>query len=165
MDKNAIPTTKGWDEETFFWYSDAHGWALVNRNQPGVDKSWNQYQVLDMSTFGDIKNLIELQNYLREQWDITLGFNQQRKGQTYASSQSGATTQAIFQSNLVTDLVFLGFEDFYETELAGLLDLSKFLNIDGVKGLYNGTMYDRELINIDPVAYCNSELDIGRAHV
>jgi hypothetical protein len=160
MDKNAIPTTKGWDEERFFWYSEAHGWALVNRNQPGVDKSWNQYTVLDMSTFGDIKNLIELQNYLREQWDITLGFNQQRKGQTYASSQSGATSQAIFQSNLVTDLVFLGFEDFYETELAGLLDLSKFLNIDGVKGLYNGTMYDRELINIDPVAYCNSELGL-----
>lgn len=160
MDINAIPKTKGWDEEKFFWYSEAHGWALVNRSQPGVDKSWNQYTVLDMSTFRDIKDLIELQNYLREQWDITLGFTQQRKGQTFPSSQSGATTQAIFQSNLVTDLVFLGFEDFFETELQGLLDLSKFLNVDGVKGLYNGTSYDKELINIDPVAYCNSELGV-----
>lgn len=160
IDKNTIPNKDGWDEEKFFWYADANGWALLNRNQPGVDKSWNQYQVLDLSLFKDIKELIELQNYFRNQWDITLGFNEQRKGQTMASSQSGATSQAIFQSNMVTDLLFLGFEDFVETELQGLLDLSKFLNIDGVKGLYNGTLYDQELINIDPVAYCSADLGI-----
>lgn len=160
MDKNTIPNSKGWDEEKFFWYAEAQGYALLNRNQPGVDRSWNQYTVLDMSTFKDIKELIELQNYLREQWDITLGFNAQRKAEVVGSAQSGATSQAIFQSNLVTDLLFLGFEDFIETDMQGLLDLSKFLNIDGTKGLYNGTMYDRELINIDPVAYCNSDMGV-----
>ena len=160
VDKNAIPNKDGWDEEKFFWYAEANGWGLLNRNQPGVDKSWNQYQVLDMSTFKDIKELIELQNYLRDQWDITLGFNNQRKGQTLASSQSGATSQAIFQSNIVTDLLFLGFEDFIETDLQGLLDLSKFLNVNGVKGLYNGTLYDQELLNIDPIAYCSADFGI-----
>lgn len=160
IDKNAIPATKGWDEEKFFWHAEATGYALLNRNQPGVDKGWNQYSVQDMSTFGDIKNLIELQNYLREQWDITLGFNDQRKGQVAGSAQSGATNLATFQSNLVTDLLFLGYEDFIESDLQGLLDLSKFLNIDGVKGLYNGTIYDRELINIDPIAYCNADMGI-----
>lgn len=160
IDKNAIPTNKGWDEEKFFWYSDTMGWGLLNRNQPGVDKSWNQYQTLDLSTFKDIKELIDIQNWIRQQWDLVTGFNDQRRGQTQASSQSGTTSQAIFQSNLVTDLLFLGFEDFMETELQGLLDLSKFLNVDGMKGLYNGTIYDRELINIDPVAYCNADLGI-----
>lgn len=160
IDKNAIPNNKGWDEEKFFWYSEATGWGVLNRNQPGVDKSWNQYQTLDMSTFKDIRELIELQNYLREQWDITIGFNPQRKGQVAASSQSGATSQAVFNSNLVTDLLFLGFEDFFETELQGLIDLSKFLNIEGVKGLYNGSLYDRELIDIDPVSYCSADFGI-----
>jgi hypothetical protein len=160
IDKNAIPNTKGWDEEKFFWYAEAQGYALLNRNQAGVDKGWNQYQVLDMSTFRDIKELIDIQNWIREQWDITLGFNQQRKGQVTSSTQSGAMEQATFQSNLVTDLLFLGFEDFMESDLQGLMDLSKFLNIDGVKGVYNGSMYDRELINIDPVAYCNADLGI-----
>lgn len=160
IDKNAIPSTKGWDEERFFWYAEANSWAVLNRNQAGADKSWNQYQTLDMSTFKDIKELIEIQNYLREQWDLTTGFSAQRRGQTAASSQSGATAQAVFQSNLVTDLVFLGFEDFIEVELQGLLDLSKFLNIEGVKGIYNGSSYDHELINIDPVAYCNADMGI-----
>lgn len=160
IDKNAIPNTKGWDEEKFFWYAEAQGYALLNRNQAGVDKGWNQYQVLDMSTFRDIKELIEIQNWIREQWDITLGFNNQRKAQVTGSAQSGATNQAIFQSNLVTDLLFLGFEDFMESDLQGLLDLSKFLNVDGVKGMYNGTIYDRELINIDPVAYCNADFGL-----
>lgn len=160
IDKNAIPSTKGWDEEKFFWYSEATGWGLLNRNQPGVDRSWNQYQTLDMSTFGDIKELIELQNYFRSQWDITLGFSPQRKAEVSASSQSGATNQAIFQSNLVTDLLFLGFEDFLEVDMQGLLDLSKFLNINGVKGIYNGSLYDQELINIDPVSYCNADMGI-----
>lgn len=160
MDKNAIPNTKGWDEEKFFWYSEAQGYMLLNRNQAGVDKSFNQYQVLDMSTFRDIKELIEIQNWIREQWDITLGFNAQRKAQVTGSAQPGTTSQAIFQSNLVTDLLFLGFEDFIESDLQGLMDLSKFLNINGVKGMYNGNMYDKELINIDPVAYCNADFGI-----
>lgn len=160
IDKNAIPNTKGWDDEKFFWYADTMGYGLLNRNQPGVDKSWNQYQVLDMSTFRDIKELIDIQDYIRDQWDRTTGFNDQRRGQTQASSQSGTTSQAIFQSNLVTDLLFLGFEDFMETELQGLMDLSKFLNVEGVKGLYNGSLYDRELIAIDPVSYCNADFGI-----
>ena len=160
VDKNAIPNSKGWDEEKFFWYAEANGWGLLNRNQPGVDKSWNQYQVLDMSTFRDIKELIEIQNYLRDQWDITLGFNAQRKGQVMASSQSGATAQATFQSNIVTDLLFLGFEDFMESDLQGLVDLSRFLNVNGTKGLYNGTIYDQEILNIDPNSYCSADLGI-----
>lgn len=160
IDKNAIPNKNGWDEEKFFWYSQASGWGLLNRNQPGVDKSWNQYTVLDLSTFKDIKELIELQNYIRGQWDLVTGFSDQRRGQVAASSQSGATSQAIFQNNLTTDLLFLGFEDFVETELQGLLDLSRLLNIDGVKGLYNGSTYDMELINIDPIPYCNADLGI-----
>lgn len=160
VDKNAIPNKDGWDEERFFWFAASNGWGLLNRNQPGVDKSWNQYQVLDMSTFKDIKELIELQNYCREQWDLITGFNDQRRGQTQASSQSGATSQAIFQSNLVTDLLFIGFEDFVETELQGMIDLSRFLNVDGVRRTYNGDMYDLELMDIDPIPYCNADLGV-----
>jgi hypothetical protein len=160
IDKNAIPNTKGWDEEKFFYYAEAQGYGLLNRNQPGVDKSWNQYTVLDMSTFKDIKELIEILDYCREQWDLTTGFSPQRRGQTTASTQSGAYSQSIFQSNLVTDLVFLGFEDFLETDMQGLIDLSKFLNVDGVKGVYNGSIYDYELLNIDPIAYCNADMGI-----
>lgn len=160
MDKNAIPNKNGWDEDKFFYYSEAMGWGLLNRNQPGVDKSLTVYQVVDLSLMKDIKEMIGLLDYFRQQWDITLGFNEQRKGQVQASSQSGATQSSVFQSNIVTDLMFLDFEDFIESDMQGLLDYSKFLNVDGKKGSLNGSVFDFELIDIDPIAYCSSELGV-----
>ena len=49
LDINAIPNNDDWDEEKFFYWAEANGFGLLNRNQIGVDKSWNQYQVLDLS--------------------------------------------------------------------------------------------------------------------
>lgn len=160
LDKNIIPNQKGWDEEKFFYYSDALGFGLIDRNQKGVDKSFNQYQVLDLSLMGDIKELIGLQNYFRDQWDRAIGFTEARRGQMSASTQSGAQAQALFQSNVVTDLIFLGFEDFVECEMQGMIDFSKFVNVEGVKGLMNSSMFDLYLLNIDPIPYCSAEFGI-----
>src|SRR5690606_15762096 len=60
LDKNVIPTKDGWDEDKFFYYSEALGWGLIDRTKIGVDKSFNQYQVLDLTLFDSIQQLIEL---------------------------------------------------------------------------------------------------------
>lgn len=160
IDKMAIPRDGDWDEEKFLYYSEALGYGLLNRNQVGVDKSWNQYQVLDLSLFDNIKQLIELQDYYRQLWDDVIGFNRQRKGQTYASDLVGVNERATFQSTMITDMIFNLFEEFTERELQGILDFSKFVNIDGVKALWNNDVNDLELLEIDPVKYCNAELGL-----
>ncbi len=160
IDQNAIPNEGDWDEEKFFYYSEALGYGLLNRNQIGVDKSWNQYQVLDMTLFDSISQLIELQGYFKQQWDDIIGINRQRKGQTYASDLVGVNERATFQSTVITDMIFNLFESFVERELQGLIDLSKFTNIKGQRKLWYSTEIGNELLEINPVDYCNAELGV-----
>lgn len=161
IDQNVIPNQGDWTEEKFFYYAESLGYALVNRNQIGVDKTFNQYQVLDMSLFDNIKQLIELQAHFKQEWDDVLGINRQRKGQTYASDLVGVTERATFQSTVITDMIFNLFEEYVETELQGIIDYSKFVNVDGVKAMYNNDMYETELLEIDPNTYCNADLGIS----
>lgn len=160
IDQAAIPNEGDWNEEKFFYYSEALGYGLLRRNQIGVDKSWNQYTVVDMTLFENIKQLIELQDHFKQQWDDVLGINRQRKGQTYASDLVGVNERATFQSTVITDMIFNLFEEFTEKELQGILDFSKFVNVDGVKGMYSNDVYGNELVDIDPNTYCNADLGI-----
>lgn len=160
IDQNAIPNEGDWDDEKFFYYSEAMGYGLLNRNQPGVDKTWNQYQVVDMSLFDQIKQLIDLLEYFKQQWDDIIGINRQRKGQTYSSDGQGVNERAAFQSTVITDMIFINFEEFQERELQGILDYAKFLTAKGKKGLYNDDMYGTTLMEIDPEDFPNEDLGV-----
>lgn len=160
IDQNAIPTDNGWDEEKFFYYAEALGYALIDRNQLGVDKGFNQYQVVDMSLFDSIKQLIELQQHFKQEWDDVLGINRQRKGQTYASDAVGNNERATFQSTVITDMIFNNYEEFLSRELQGLLDLSRFTNVSGVRKMWNDTELGNQILDIEPTQYSNAELGI-----
>lgn len=133
FDQNTIPKSMG--TEKFFYYAEALGYAALDRNQVGVDKSWNQYKVEDMSLFDQIEQLIKLQEYFKQQWDDVLGIARQRKGETYSSDGQGVNERAVFQSTVITDMIFIPFEEFQQRELQGLLDFSKFLTAKGDRSL------------------------------
>lgn len=160
MDVNTIPDNEEWDEEKTFYYAEALGYMLIDRNQTGVDKSWNQYSVLDLSLFDQIKQLIELQTYFKQQWDDIIGITRQRKGQTTASDGQGVNERSVFQSSVITDMIFIGFEEFVERDLQGILDLSKFLTAKGVYGTYNDDDYGTQLLEILPEDFMNEDLGV-----
>jgi hypothetical protein len=161
LDQNVIPRTPdGNDEEKFFYFTDALGYALINRNQIGVDKNYNQYQVLDMTLFDSIKQLIELQQHFKSEWDDLIGINRQRKGQTYASDLVGVNERATFQSTVITDMIFNLFEEFVERELQGVLDLTRFIAVDGIYKVWNETDLSTEILEIEPTEYCSADLGI-----
>lgn len=150
MDQATVPNSDGWDEEKFFYYAESMGYALLNRNQIGVDKSWNQYQVLDMSLFDSIKQLIDIQSYLKQQWDDIIGISRQRKGETMASDGEGVNERSVFQSTVITDMIFIGFEELIESDLQGLMDLGKFATANGMQGTYNADEYATAIFEILP---------------
>lgn len=160
LDKMAIPHKDGWNDEKALYYADAMGYMLLNRNQPGVDRSWNQYQVLDMSLWNDLKSLIELRDSFSREWDELLGINPQRKAQIQPSSPVGTTQAALAQSNVITGLLFTLFEEFMERELQGFLDYSKFLAVEGPGSAFNLSDFDRDLIEMDPASYSWSQLGL-----
>jgi hypothetical protein len=160
MDKNAIPKDKGWDEEKFFYYSYALGWGLLNRAQIGVDKSYNQYQVIDMSMYENIEQLISLQKWCVSEWDNLLGITFQRKGGTYASETATSNQASISQSSMITDMITSLFEEFIERDLQGMLDFSKFCNIEGTRRMYNRSDFTMGVLEIDPNKYAMAELGL-----
>lgn len=160
LDINTIPNTKGWDEEKFFYWSEANGFALLNRNQLGVDKGWNQYQVLDLSLFEHIANLIKIMDYVRLEWDQLVGFTPQRKGQTAASETASGIDAARYQSSVISERLFAGFDEFIRTERQGLLDLSKYTNLVGRKAVHYGDDMQGMMLNIDPARYVETTFNI-----
>lgn len=160
LDKNVIPRGAGWDEDRFFYYAEALGWGLVNRNQVGVDKSYNQYQVLDMTLYDSIKQLIELQQHIKDEWDEVLGISRQRKAETYASDTAEGNKAALFQSTVMTDMIFIGFEEFVARELQGILDLTRFTNLDGARQMYNLSELEMDIIDVDPEEYPMADLGV-----
>jgi len=165
FDVNAIPQKDGWDDEKFLYYADALGYMMLNRNQVGVDKSWNQYNVLDMSLFDQINQLIELRDSFKRDWDDLLGITAPRKGQAAPNLDGlGVQQNSLFQSSVITDMIFTLFEEFTERELQGFLDYSRFVNVDGVRAIYNEDEFDKQMLEIDPNSYCSAELGLFVRH-
>lgn len=160
IDQKAIPRSAGWTEERFFYHSEAKGYMVLDRSQQGVDKSWNQYHVLDMTMFEHIKQLIDLIEYLKQSWDDLLGIARQRKAQSMASDAVGNTQTAMIQSNIITDMIFYTFEEFIEEDLRGLLELNRVADAWGVKAEdWMVDDFDREMAQIDPVQASMEDLD------
>ncbi len=160
IDKNVIPNKPGWDEEKFLYYAESLGYMFIDRNQIGADKSFNQYSVLDMDLFQHIDQMLKLIATNKQEWDEVLGINNYRKGQTQASDAVGNVQQGVFQSPIMSEVVYTSFEDFLKRELKGLLDYSKFAWVDGKKKVYRSSDERLEILKIDPEDFCESEYDI-----
>lgn len=112
-----------------FTTSDALGYMMVNRNQVGVDRSFNQFQVLDMSLYEKIAQLITLQQQLKQDWDDLIGMSRQRKGEQHSSDLAGPSYQALQQSTVITETIFHFFEELVEADLQGILDITRIADI------------------------------------
>jgi hypothetical protein len=160
LDSNVIPRGDGWDEEKFFWYSEAQGYMLINRNQAGVDKSFNQYQALDLGMFDHIAELIKLLDFCKQQYDDQLGISGPRKGEMKSTDSATGTATSMNQSSIITEMIFTSFDQFVRTDLEGLLNCSQIANINGKKALYTGSDQRTEVLNINPDRYCYADLGL-----
>jgi len=161
IDKNAIPYThEGWDEEKFIYYAEAHGWGLLDRNQVGVDKSWNTYQVMDLSMFEHIKEIISIMEFCKSEWDSQLGISRQRKAETAPSDTVGGNQEAVFQSSVITEMIFQDFDRFRRTEIEGLINCSQIANRTGKRAAYTTDDARTQLLDINPDYYCYAELGV-----
>lgn len=160
IDKAVIPQDADWDEEKFFYYADSLGFALIDRSNRQADRSFNQYQVLDMRLYEDINNMIQLLEWIKQQCYDTVGFNQQRLGEIAASETATNATNAAYASAIITEDLFLKHEEFIKRELQGILDLSRLAYIDGYKSLTYSDDRRLQLININPEIHSYQDLAI-----
>lgn len=137
LDKGAIPYGDNWNEERFLYMMKAFGVALVDRNQPGADKSFNQYTTLQDSTMQDIAQLVQILDYLESRAKTIVGMSDSRLGQMTSSAQSGAVKAQQHESAMISEHFMLLFDKFVQEELNGLAELSKFVyDDDSDKGMF-----------------------------
>lgn len=160
LDQNVIPKKYGWDEEKFFYWAEATGFALIDRNQPGVDKNFNQYTVLDLGLYQHISSLIDIMNFVKQEWDDLLGITRQRKGDIKSSDSVRGTQAAINQSAVISEKVFSRYEEFVRTELQGLLDVSKLAWLDGFEAIHQGDDMRTSILSIDPAQYIETDYGV-----
>jgi hypothetical protein len=164
MEINAVPKKHGWDEEKFMYWADAAGYAFIDSTAEGKDgnriSGFNQYSVLDATLGVYIGQMFELLKMVKEEWEDTLGITRQRKGQTNSSDAVGVTERAVFQSSVMSEEIFRRFRSFEQRELQGLVDVSKIAWKEGKKGSFINSEYKQVSLNIDPIAYKESELGI-----
>ena len=161
MDKNTIPRKDGWTDAKFFQFAESKGWAAIDRSQVGADKSFNQYTVLDTSMYEYISHLMGVMEFAKEQADMQIGLSRQTKANITQQDSVSGTKAAIYQSSIITEMIFADFEKFKLRELKGLLNCSQIANIDGKKSLYTSSEGRAEILNINPEEYAYIELGIS----
>ncbi len=160
VDKNTIPYTKGWDEEKFFYYSEAQGYMVIDRNQTGVDKSFQGFQVMDASQFEHIKELINTMTFCKTENDEQFGISRQSKAKMAASDSGEQAEAAIYQTSVMTEMIFADFDTFVKREKQGLIDCSQIANRNGKNATYNRDDVGMSLLEINPDYYCYAELGV-----
>lgn len=158
-DKNTISDDEE-EQDKVFYYAEALGYLGLDRAADDVDRTWTGYTVHDMSLFQHIEQLIKIAQFYKDSWDELLGINRQRKGATNSSDGLGVTEEAIFRSSVISDIIFSGYDEFIESELQGMLDLSKFAWIDGKMGYYRNDDGRAELLAIDGEDHVNANMGV-----
>lgn len=160
IDKNVIPNKGGWTTEQFMYYAEALGYGIIDRSNPHVDKSFNQYAPLDMSTLQHVGELIEIAEYVKSMLHSMLGITPQRLGTVEERSTVGATDKSIYQSSIISEELFAKFDEFVQRELTGILDLSKLAWRNGKKAMFIGSDMRTQVLDIDPNNYINADFGV-----
>lgn len=160
LDKNTIPDKNGWDEEKFIYQAESTGIFYIDRSKIGVDKSFNQYQVIDLTMYQHITQLISIQEFVSSRCDEMFGITRQRKGQVMASDSVSGTDSSIYQSAVISDNTFTSFEEFLVREVQGLIDFSKFEHLNSKRSAITADDFSVLLYNIDAEDYINADLNV-----
>lgn len=160
FDYYSIPNIKGWDTATFHEYIKQTSLFPVDRTTNSeVDKSFNQYTVLDASTLDQVKSLLELAQYLEEQCKQMVGFTKQRQGQTANSTFVGTVEKSIYQASLATEDMYARFEEYLRRQYVAILECSKIAFQDGFQALVD-TDFGLQTLQIDPTVHSLADFNM-----
>ena len=99
-------------------------------------------------------------DYVKQEWDQLIGFTPQRKGQVAASETASGIDAARYQSSVISERLFSKFDEFIRRERAGLLDISKFLNLDGRRFMHYNDEMKAAMMEIDGPVYRETQYNI-----
>ncbi len=159
MPKSLIPDDEDMDMFDMLHFADSDGFLFLDEVDPKRLTELNAVKVLDMSLKDYLQQLYNALAFLRAEAEEVVGVTRQRKGQTHASDGKQVTEQAIFQSAIISEEIFLEYEEFEEREYQGLLDISKYAYRDGKKSWFVNS--DKRKVLLDVLGEEHRETEYG----
>jgi len=160
MPLGVIPQKEGWDEFTFLYYGDAHGFLFGDETNSQVLQAMQYIKSIDMSTLGYVKDMYGILQQIKADWDESIGVSRQRKGQAMASDGKSVNEEAVFRSSVMSEEFFKQHEDFIMSDLQGLLDLSQVAWSQGKKGTYVNSEFKNVYYDLNPEVFCYADFQI-----
>lgn len=141
-------------DETLY-YADATGKLFVDDSKKNAQTALNGLKILNTNLGTHINQLYEYLKIVRDEWDNLVGVTPQRKGIMNASDGKGTTDNSVFRSSIMSEELFMQYEELEESVLNQLLELGKVAFADGKKAMFiRGTKYEQALIDLDPETFC-----------
>lgn len=157
FDLNLIP--QGWDPERWMYYMDATGIAFVDYNKEGIRLNPQHQTLMDM-TIKVIEDYVTLLESIRLEWEWVSGVNRHRQGQMSQYDGKGVAEQSIIQSSHITEDLYGLFSELEERDLQALLDLSKYVWIEGKYVPYLTEDMRQMWLSLDGLEHMESEYGV-----
>lgn len=142
-----IPKKEGWTEEKLMYYARAFSFLFYDDTRPNIQLLINGIKDLDLSIAQHILKSYELVRMFKMEWDEVCGFSPQRKAQISPDAPVGTTQIAQQTSSVMSEELFLTYEELERRDYACMLELGKyafsngaqehFVRLDGTKAFLN----------------------------
>lgn len=156
-----IPKKEGWDEAKLMYYVRAFSFLFYDDTRPNISQLVQGMKELNMSMADHILKSYELARTFKLEWDEVCGINQQRKGQIIQSAGKGVTQDAVAFSSVMSEELYLTYEEFERRDYTCMLEYSKYAFSDGFQSHFIRLDGQKAFLNIhDPSKYVYSDLGV-----
>ena len=156
-----IPKKEGWDEDTLMYYARSFSFLFFDDTRPNANVMIQAMRDLNVSSLQHVIQAYNLVQIVKQEWDESCGINPQRKGDIGASAGLGVTQDAQDRSYVMSEEMFLEYEEFEREEYEGMLEISKFAFSDGLQANFTRQDGTRAFLDLhDPTTFLNTEMSI-----
>lgn len=156
-----VPKKEGWDEAKMMYYLRAFNFLFFDDTRPNAGQMVSALKDLDMSSTKYLLQTYQIVQSIKQEWDESCGLNPQRKAQVGASAGKGVTEAAIDRSYVMSEEMYLEFEEFEKREFTGMLELGKYAFVDGIQSWYIKPDGTKAFLDLhDPDTFINSDLAV-----
>jgi hypothetical protein len=160
MPLGLIPDKKDMDMFDTMYYSDSTGYLFFDETKKNAIQSLQYVKTLDTSLAQSIQFSSQFLQEIKQNLEDFLGISRQRKGQISSSDGLGNSERAIFQSSIITEVLFSRMDKFQGKELQGFLDLARHAWKRGKKGQYISSDNELQMFDIPEEVFAHSELGV-----
>lgn len=142
------------------YYMDATNMLFIDESNPNIAHAVQLLKSLDNNLGSYLSDLMNIAASIKEEAQDMVGFNRFRQANLNASDAVSNVNQGMDAASLVTEELFLDFNEFVEKEFQGIIDIAKYAYRNGKKAIYRRTDLEEEILKVDEGSLQESEFGV-----